>query len=70
MNIQQAEVKFGKRWNLWTKEEQIEFVKALDGTEPRIPGILNLACLHWEHIPDVFEEKQGIKIKERMRAKL
>ena len=68
MNIDEGEKKFKKRWNTWTKEEQIEFVKALDGTEPNYPVYLNLACTHWEHVPDAYEQAIGIPLKAKMRA--
>ena len=69
MTIEEGEAVFGKRWNPWTKEEQIEFVKALDGTEPRYPIYLDLACLHWQHLPDAYEKGMNVDIKARMRAK-
>lgn len=60
---------FGKRWNLWSQEEQIEFVKALDGTEPVYPIYSNLACAHWKHLPDIYEQTIGVDIKGRMALK-
>lgn len=69
MTIQEGEAIFGKRWNLWSREEQIEFVKALTGSEPRFPIYLNLACAHWQHLPDAFEKAWEVDIKSRMRTK-
>lgn len=68
MTIDEAEKKFKKRLSTWTKQEQIEFVKALDGKEPSLPIYLNLACAHWEVVPDAYETAIGIEIKKRARA--
>lgn len=68
MRIDEAEKKFGKSYKEWTQEEQIEFVKLLDGTEPSFPIYLNLACSHWQHVPDAYEKGMSINIKARAKA--
>lgn len=57
MNVEEGEKVFGKRWNEWSEQQRIEFVKALDGTEPCYPIYLNLCCMYPEHIPEVYEKK-------------
>ncbi len=68
MTIDEGEKVFKKRWNTWTDEERIEFVKALDGTEPTFPIYLSLACAYWRHVPDIYEKAIGVNIKKRAEA--
>lgn len=43
MTVEEGEEIFGKRWNYWSRDEQREFVRALDPNDRHQAG--NMLCL-------------------------
>lgn len=57
MTVDDAEIMFGKRWNKWSEQETLEFVKALQPENLNIPFTLNLAMGHFEKLPEQTQKK-------------
>lgn len=75
MKGEEAEYIFGKRWPEWTEQEIIEFVRALDDSDPYIPLTLDWCMAHLEHVPRgtkfyklfeqyIFGQKFGLELSK------
>lgn len=51
MTVEDAEVKFGNRWNQWTEEEEKTFVADMSAAQMRNPLCLRLAVKHSANQP-------------------
>lgn len=63
MDLEDAEVVLGKRWNKWTDKEWDEFLEDITPEQVMIPGILVKICVRMK------EERTGM-LSSEVKAKL
>lgn len=63
MTIEEAEIIFEKRWNLWTEEEWDEFLECITPEQLGIAGILAKVC-------DRIEQNRGHRLPANIQARM
>lgn len=59
MKVEEGEIKFGKRWSMWTPDENKEFVKAMTEENLGNPLCLRLMCENIASVPAGLWENLG-----------